>query len=63
MRNLNQRIMVNLPFGVPPLAEQHRIVARVDELMGPLDRLEERLAAARTAHVAFATAAVHYLDA
>ena len=41
MRNLNQRIMVNLPFGLPPLAEQHPIVARVDQLMGLLDRLEE----------------------
>jgi len=62
MFNLNQRIMVNLPFGLPPLAEQHRIVARVDELMGLLDRLEAAQMAVRGTHAAFAAAAVHHLD-
>jgi type I restriction enzyme S subunit len=60
---LNQARMNNIPCPLPPSAEQHRIVARVDELMGLLDRLEERLAAARAAHVAFAAAAVHHLEA
>jgi type I restriction enzyme S subunit len=51
-----------LPVPVPPLEEQHRIVARVDDLMNVLDRLDERVASARTAHAAFAAAAVHHLS-
>ena len=62
MSNLNQRIMVNLPFGFPPLPEQHRIVAKIDALMALCDALEARLTTAREAQAAFATAAVHHLD-
>jgi type I restriction enzyme S subunit len=51
------------PIPVPPLAEQRRIVARVDELMALLNRLEQHLIAKTTTHDAFAAAAVHHLDA
>jgi type I restriction enzyme S subunit len=53
------------PFIVPlpPLAEQHRIVAKVDALMALCDALEARLTAARALHGQFAAAAVHHLDA
>ncbi|AZR34094.1 restriction endonuclease subunit S [Xanthomonas vasicola] len=38
------------PFPLPPFAEQHRIVAKVDELMALCDRLEARQADAGSAH-------------
>jgi type I restriction enzyme, S subunit len=45
-----------LPIPLPPLAEQHRIVAKVDELVALCDRLEASLATAEdTRH--------HLLDA
>lgn len=39
-----------LPFAIPPLAEQHRIVVKVDELMALCDRLEAQQADAESAH-------------
>ena len=48
--NLNADKVRELPTPLPPLAEQHRIVAKVDELMALCDRLEARHAGADRAH-------------
>ena len=41
MIHMTKEKIEQLPFPLPPLAEQHRIVAKVDELMALCDRLEE----------------------
>jgi type I restriction enzyme S subunit len=40
-REVSGKIVAGLPFPLPPLAEQQRIVAKVDELMALCDQLEE----------------------
>jgi type I restriction enzyme S subunit len=45
-KGLNLGILRDLPILFPPLAEQHRIVAKVDELMALCNRLEASLAIA-----------------
>lgn len=45
-KGLNLGILRDLPIPLPPLAEQHRVVAKVDALMALCDRLEAALAAA-----------------
>ena len=46
--NINQTILKNTPIPVPPLAEQQRIVAKIEELMPLVEeygKAEERLTA------------------
>lgn len=39
--NISKVKLLGYPFPLPPLAEQHRIVSKVDELMALCDQLEE----------------------
>ena len=43
MKNVSRDVILALPFPLPPVAEQHRIVAKVDALMALCDRLEASL--------------------
>ena len=48
MKNVSREVIYRLPIPLPPLTEQRRIVAKVDELMAVLDQLEATLTTART---------------
>ena len=47
---LSKKVLELFELPIPPLAEQHRIVAKVDELMALCDRLEQQQADSRAAH-------------
>lgn len=56
--NLNTDLVRSFPFGLPPLAEQKRIVAKVDALMALCDRLEAQQQERETRHAALARASL-----
>ena len=45
---MNQAKMNSIPVALPPLSEQHRIVAKVDQLMALCDELESKLNQSQT---------------
>ena len=63
LASINMRQVRSCPVPFPPLAEQRRIVAKVDELMALVDALETQLTTARNAATKLLEAAVVELTA
>ena len=57
--NVNGQTLGKMLVPLPPLAEQHRIVAKVNELMALCDRLEASLATADTTRARLLEALLH----
>ncbi|HVK53719.1 MAG TPA: restriction endonuclease subunit S [Burkholderiales bacterium] len=43
MKNVSREVMLNLPVPLPPIAEQHRIFAKIDQLMARCDTIEKQI--------------------
>jgi type I restriction enzyme S subunit len=59
LTHFNTKSVATMPFPLPPLAEQHRIVAKVDALMALCDRLEAALTTADTTRTRLLEALLH----
>ncbi len=58
MKNVSREVVLSLPVALPPLAEQSRIVARVEELRQLCSKLRQRLTVSRTTQAHLAEALV-----
>ncbi len=58
IEGLSKKVLEKFEFPIPPLAEQQRIVARVDELMALCDQLKASLATAQTTQLNLADSLV-----
>lgn len=56
--NMSGKALASIPIPLPPLAEQKRIVAKVDELMALCDRLEAQQQEREAQHAALARASL-----
>jgi type I restriction enzyme, S subunit len=61
-REVSGKIVASLPFPLPPLAEQHRIVAKVDELMALCDQLEAAKTEREQSRDRLVAASLHHLN-
>ena len=61
-KEVSGKIVAGVPFPFPPHAEQHRIVAKVDELMALCDRLEAARAEREATRDRLATASLARLN-
>lgn len=59
MPKINQAALSNILIPLPPLAEQHRIAAKVDALLALCDRLEAALTTADTTRTRLLEALLH----
>lgn len=59
MPKINQTTLKSLPLPIPPAAEQHRIVAKVNELMALCDELEAQLTTTATTRWKLLEATLH----
>jgi type I restriction enzyme S subunit len=61
IKNVSLKAMREFVFPLPPLAEQHRIVAKIDQLMALCDKLESERNERRNKRLAIHTAAINRL--
>ncbi len=56
--SISGKVLSSIPLPLPPIAEQHRIVAKVDELMTLCDELKQALQATQTTQIQLTDAVV-----